>query len=106
MSQETVNETVTQPKRPRGRPRPQEAIERDRTVLALLQDKGPMTRNQLCELTGVEQTKMYLCLDRLRKQGLTKLCQPPQPEPTGDGKRTPVLRPDRIWTVATDQPCP
>lgn len=61
-------------KRPRGRPRPQETIERDRMILTLLQDLGPKTRNAISEGLGLEVTKVYLALDRLRREGKVRIC--------------------------------
>lgn len=61
-------------KPPRGRPRPQEAIQRDEQILSLLKD-GSKTRNELCELTGMDTSLMYLSLSRLRRQGRVKLAE-------------------------------
>lgn len=85
MSQET------QAYRGRGRPRPVEAIERDSQILSLLSEQ-PMTRNELCELTGLHTSIVYLSLSRLRLQGKTKLCQ---------GRAG-----DRLWTTDVGGPCP
>jgi DNA-binding transcriptional regulator LsrR (DeoR family) len=60
-------------KRPRGRPRPQETIDRDAAVLAHLRLTGPQTRNQLAESLGVERSRIWLSLDRLRKDGLVQV---------------------------------
>ena len=35
--------------RPRGRPRPQETIDRDRRILEHLKESGPLTRNQIAD---------------------------------------------------------
>lgn len=81
----------TQVKRRRGRPRPSEAVKRDGVILALLK-KEPLTRNQLCARTGLATSIVYLSLDRLRRQGLVKLCQGPVA--------------DRLWSADVDAPCP
>lgn len=63
---------ATEAKRGRGRPRPSEAIQRDKYILFLLK-KESLTRNQLCELTGLDTSIVYLSLSRLRRQGKTRL---------------------------------
>lgn len=78
-------------KRERGRPRPAEAIQRDEWILNTL-DGGPLTRNQLCKVTGLATSIVYLSLSRLRRRGLVKLCQGPSAE--------------RLWTADVDGPCP
>ena len=78
-------------KRRRGRPRPSEAVRRDETVLSLLKS-APHTRNQICQATGLATSIVYLSLDRLRRQGLVKLCQGPAA--------------DRLWSTDVDGPCP
>lgn len=82
-----------QMKRPRGRPRPQETIERDAAILELLQSEGAMTRNQLSERTGVDKVKVYLALDRLRTRGLVRTCTSAAPGQT-------------LWSSAVGEPCP
>lgn len=69
-----MSDTVKQEKRPRGRPRPQETIERDNMILKLLRETGPQTRNAIAEGLGVPETKVYLALDRLRKAGHVRIC--------------------------------
>lgn len=81
----------TESRRSRGRPRPEEAIERDTSVLALLK-KGPLTRNELRDGLGLTDSITYLSLARLRREGLVKLCQGPAAE--------------RLWSVDVDGPCP
>lgn len=85
--------TVTENKRPRGRPRPQETIDRDRRVLASLRAQGPQTRNQLADRLGEGRSRIWLSLDRLRRDGLVKLCGPQG-------------GPDARWTREVDVPCP
>ncbi|MFH8805303.1 winged helix-turn-helix transcriptional regulator [Streptomyces sp. NPDC017936] len=70
--------TVTAQERPaRGRPRPQETIERDRQILDLLKDNpGGLTRNDIAEMMGLEKVKTYLSLDRLRRDGLAQKSKP------------------------------
>lgn len=84
-------ETENRQSRNRGRPRPEEAIRRDTSVLALLK-KGPLTRNELRDGLGLTDSITYLSLARLRRQGLVKLCQGPAAE--------------RLWSVDVDGPCP
>lgn len=56
------------PRRGRGRPRPQEAIERDELVYAAVRDmNGPATRETLATATGLDGGLIYLSLYRLRK---------------------------------------
>lgn len=55
--------------RRRGRPRSPETIERDKQVLALLQQNGPQTKEQLVEALGnPKPTHVYLSLWRLAKE--------------------------------------
>jgi len=84
---------MTEHKRPRGRPRPQETIERDRRILAYLQQEGPQTRNALAEALGEEKSKVWLALDRLRKADQVALCE-------GQGGT------DAVWTTEVNAPCP
>lgn len=77
--------------RGRGRPRTVEAIERDELILSVLR-RQPQTRNQICEITGLHTSIVYLSLSRLRRQGLTKLCQ---------GRAG-----ERLWSTEVDGPCP
>ncbi|MGW2213270.1 hypothetical protein, partial [Streptomyces sp. NPDC001781] len=59
--------TMTAQERPtRGRPRPDETIRRDETVLQLLKDHpGGLPRNEIAELMNLDKVKTYLSLDRL-----------------------------------------
>lgn len=82
---------MTQVKRPRGRPRPQETIDRDRRVLAYLEQEGPQTRNRLAEVLGEEKSKVWLSLDRLRREGKVQLCD--------SGA-------EAVWTSRAGVPCP
>lgn len=84
---------MTDTRRPRGRPRPQETIERDAAVLAQLKLNGAQTRNQLSESLGLSKTVTYLALNRLRDQGQVRIC-------AGQGG------PDVLWTTEVNQPCP
>lgn len=82
-----------QVKRPRGRPRPPETVQRDERILSLLKEE-PRTRNQLAELTGVPPVKVYLSLDRLRKAGLVRIC-------SGSEKGSVIM-----WSAGVGEPCP
>lgn len=75
----------------RGRPRPQETIERDELVLSLIVNQ-PLSRNQIVTLTGVGPSRVWLSLNRLREKGLAKIC--------ASGRGYPV------WTARTGDPCP
>lgn len=81
-------------KRPRGRPRPPETIERDKALLAHLKANGPQTRNQLAESLGLDKVKTYLSLDRLRKDGKVRPCTDPA---KGGGT---------LWSAEVKRPCP
>jgi len=83
---------MTTTKRPRGRPRPIETIERDEKILKLLQRSGSFTRNQIAEALGLDTTITYLSLDRLRRQGRVRKC-------AGTGSNT-------LWTSEANAPCP
>ncbi len=89
MSQETGTKTNALG---RGRPRPQEAIERDAMVLNYLRRHGPATRNTLRDTLELSDSITYLSLSRLRRQGLVKLCQ--------------GAAGDRQWSADVDGPCP
>lgn len=81
--------------KPRGRPRPQETIDRDARILAYLRDNGPQTRNDLAEALGESKSKVWLSLDRLRREGRVGTCR--KAEQTGAAVR---------WTTAVSAPCP
>lgn len=54
----------------RGRPRPQETIDRDAAVLAHVPADGTsVTRRQLAEATGMPENAVYLSLFRLHRDG-------------------------------------
>lgn len=80
-------------RRPRGRPRPQETIERDNKIMELLRERGPLTRNALAEALDTPPVKIWLALDRLRKAGLVRTCDQAQ----GSGK---------LWSSKVGHPCP
>lgn len=88
---------MTQPP-PARRGRPPESFpevrERDAAVLALLVEKGPMTRNAIAEaLGGVKVTLVWNSLDRLRDAGLLRTC--------ASKRRTEI-----IWSADPEGPCP
>jgi hypothetical protein len=76
----------------RGRPRPQENIDRDERVYDLLAAEGPLTRNEVAEKTGLTASLTYLTLDRLRRSGRVRRC----------------LKEDSssVWSAESDSPCP
>lgn len=82
-----------QDKRPRGRPRPAETVQRDEAILSLLRRDGAQTRNQIAEQLGVEKVKAYLSLDRLRRAGLVRTCTSAAPGST-------------LWSASVNKPCP
>lgn len=82
-----------QMRRPRGRPRPPETIQRDAMILKLLTDLGPQTRNAIAEGLGIEKVKVYLSLDRLRREGLIRTCTSKNPGAT-------------LWSAQAGEPCP
>jgi predicted ArsR family transcriptional regulator len=84
-----MNET----RKVRGRPRPQETIDRDAAVLAHLRANGPLTRGQIADVFGLPPVKVWLCLDRLRREGLVRTCAR-----TGG--------PGLLWSAEVDSPCP
>lgn len=69
---------MTAQERPqRGRPRPAETIRRDETILQLLRDNPDgLLRNDIAEMMGLNKSKTYLSLDRLRRRGLAKKISP------------------------------
>lgn len=50
----------------RGRPRPQETIDRDDLVLNLLKEGKPLTRNEIMHTLRLTSVQVYLSLSRLR----------------------------------------
>lgn len=72
--------TEEAPKRGRGRPRPQEVIDRDEVVFAALTE--PLAKSEIVEKTGLEPNEVYLSLWRLHKAERIQL---------GDGERP------RVW---------
>lgn len=80
-------------KRPRGRPRPQATIDRDRMILKCLTDLGPQTRNALADGLGLDKTIVYLALDRLRRAGEVRICA----DTAGPGS---------VWSADVEAPCP
>lgn len=91
-SKDTTLWAVQERKRKRGRPRPTENIERDNRIEKILQEKGPMTRNDLADLIRLSYSLTYLALDRLRKQGRVRRC-------LQDRGLT-------VWTTEVETPCP
>jgi DNA-binding transcriptional regulator GbsR (MarR family) len=53
----------------RGRPRPQETIDRDEQIWRLLEEGKPLTRGEIMEKTGLSPVQIYLSLNRLRSIG-------------------------------------
>lgn len=89
---------MTEVRRPRGRPRPDETVRRDEVVLAVLREHGPLSRNDLADMLGMDEdrTKVYLSLRRLRDQNLVRICASCE---EGSG--------DMIWmAVEKGKPCP
>lgn len=77
MTEAPVAETETEtaaPKTGRGRPRPENTVQRDEAVLAKLREAGAegMTRDQLAEKLAVQSSHAYLSLFRLHRDGLVR----------------------------------
>lgn len=83
-----MNQTTERP--PRGRPRPQSTIDRDRRVYEMLKRK-PLSRNEIADRTGFERSLVALSLRRLREEKKVRLCL--------DGK-------EKVWTAGVGDPCP
>jgi predicted ArsR family transcriptional regulator len=58
----------------RGRPRPQDTIDRDEQVYQLL-TKGALSRVEIAEKLGIEPKAAYLSLFRLKRDGYVKRTQ-------------------------------
>lgn len=86
--------TVTAPQRPqRGRPRPAETIRRDETILAMLKENPDgLARNDIAEAMGLNKSRTYLSLDRLRRDGLARMVR----------SETSQADKDALW-VATEE---
>jgi hypothetical protein len=76
----------------RGRPRSQETIDRDTAILDLLKSDGPLSRRAISDRLGVNWSRTYLALERLRNEGKVKPC--------GGSSRA------MVWTVDTEERCP
>lgn len=59
---------MTEAKQTRGRPRPQETIDRDEKVYQLL-SKGPLSRTDIAEKLGITTQHAYMSLFRLKRDG-------------------------------------
>lgn len=69
--------TMTAQRPPRGRPRPAETVERDAKILAMLRENPDgLLRNDIAEEMGLNKSKTYLSLDRLRRRGLAEKVSP------------------------------
>lgn len=69
--------TVTEQRPRRGRPRPEETVRRDETILQLLKDHPDgLSRNDLAELMNLNTSKTWLSLNRLRNDGLADKVNP------------------------------
>lgn len=55
-------------RRGRGRPRSPNTLARDEAVLGVLSSEG-RTRDQISELTGISELRVYESLSRLRRRG-------------------------------------
>lgn len=86
---------MTEQTKPRGRPRPQETIDRDARILKYLRTHGPQSRNALAKALDEPKSKVWLALNRLRNDGLVSTCRPA--EKTGA---------DVMWTAGVSEPCP
>lgn len=82
---------MTEQKR-RGRPRSQETIDRDAAILELLGKEGPLPRREISAQLGINWSRTYLALERLRNEGRVKPC--------GGSSRA------MVWTVETKERCP
>jgi Mn-dependent DtxR family transcriptional regulator len=58
--------------RRRGRPRPQETIQRDERLLQVLREVPDMTKYELAEALKVSPSVVYLALRRLQAEGLVR----------------------------------
>lgn len=76
----------------RGRPRSQETIDRDNAIINLLSAEGPLKRKTISERLGINWSRTYLALERLRNEGRVKTC--------GGSSRA------MVWTVETEERCP
>ena len=83
---------MSEDKRPRGRPRPDDVVARDNEVYTQLEHRGPLTRNQLADHTGIGRQLVYLSLDRLRGEGRVRRCL----NETGA----------TVWTTDVEGSCP
>lgn len=78
--------------RPRGRPRPDETVGRDDRIFSLLEGRGPLTRNEIAEITGLSPSLTYLSLARLKKDERIRPC-------LKDGGEI-------VWSTGVGSPCP
>lgn len=83
----------TQERRPRGRPRPTETIDRDQKILSFLEAHGPATRNLLAAHLDLTKTQAYLALSRLRNEDRVRKCVDPETNAV-------------VWSAGSEEPCP
>lgn len=58
----------------RGRPKSAEVAARDEAVRILVEEEGPLSRNQIRDRIGSRGALVWLSLDRLRGRGLVTKC--------------------------------
>lgn len=66
---EAVEQTESGESSRRGRPRSQEAMNRDEAVFSTLNDGAQLTRNEIAEKVGFTGGLTYLSLYRLQREG-------------------------------------
>lgn len=77
---------------PKGRPRSPETIDRDASILRLLEAEGAMTRNVIADRMRLSRSLTSIAINRLKAAGLVRRCL------SEDGVS--------VWTAEVDEPCP
>lgn len=72
--------------------RPPGVVDRDNAVQTYLNEHGMASRNAIADALGLERSKTYLSLFRLREAGKAKRCLSESGE--------------LLWTTDKDKPCP
>jgi predicted HTH transcriptional regulator len=78
----------------KGRPRSPETKARDERIVALLNEHGAMTRNQLAELLQISKSLTSIAINRLKD------ADPPAVRRCVDSDG------NNVWTTAVEEPCP
>jgi ribosomal protein S25 len=78
----------------KGRPRSEETIARDQSIVKILSTEGPLTRNALADRLGITRSLTSIAINRLKNE------DPPRVRRCVDEDG------ENVWTTAVEEPCP